>query len=231
MLKKILEVLRTRSVMKEVEDELREMLTFGQELYSASAHALIEARAVDFDVYARDQEINRRVIDIRKKIVEHLAVSGSVCITGELVFITLVNDLERIGDYSKNILDLSKATPGGGALPDSRYRTKLAELMPRIERSFELSARAFFDHDKDAAHEVLDVHSATSKTCEGIVSELLRDEGMSSREGIALALSARYFKRVSSHLKNMASSAVNPFSFIGYRSPEEAEAKLGVPQT
>jgi len=54
-----------------------------------------------------------------------------------------------------------------------------------------------------------------------VVEDLMKDADIKVPEAIAHALTARYFKRVSSHLKNVASTAVNPFSHIGYMHPDE----------
>ena len=40
------------------------------------------------------------------------------------------------------------------------------------------------------------------------------------REAVATALYVRYLKRISSHLKTIASSVVNPFEKIGFRDRE-----------
>jgi phosphate transport system protein len=221
MLKEILAALRKREIMTQVEDEIREMIELGRTLYEASSLALTEGREVAFDLYARDRKINATVVDVRKKIVEHLAVAGSRNVVGELVFITLINDVERIGDYSKNVLDLARSR--GGNMAPNRYMDQLKTLQPMIEANFQKASKALFDNDQELAHEVVDTHHQISETCEGIVKELLSDASMDPRDGIALALASRYFKRISSHLKTIASSAVNPFSLIGYKkSPGQA---------
>lgn len=215
MIKDILKVIRQRSVMEEVEAEMNEMFDLAQKLFSASSMAILEEKKVDFDLYARDREINYRVVSIRKKIVEHLSVCQCHNIIGELVFITLINDIERIGDYSKNLLDLSKSLRN--PLSATRYRQKLIELQPVVESYFPKAANALFEGDSDQAYQVMDGHLTVAETCEGIISELLREHEIEVGEGIALALTSRWMKRVSSRLKTVASSAVNPFSLIGYR--------------
>lgn len=221
MLKEILAALRTRKIMTQVEDELREMIELGRTLFEASSLALLEGREVAFDLYARDQKINAMVVDVRKKIVEHLAVAGSRNVVGELVFITLINDIERIGDYSKNVLDLARSR--GQDMAPNRYKEQLVALQPMIEANFDKASKALFDNDQELAHAVIDAHHQISETCEGIVKELLSDANIDPRDGIALALASRFFKRISSHLKTIASSAVNPFSLIGYKKAPGSE--------
>lgn len=219
MLKQILNILRKQDVMKGVEQKVHEMLDLSHTLFTASTEALLERKAVDFDLYARDREINLLVVDVRRKIVEHLALSPPHSVGGELVYLKVITDIERIGDYGKNILDLSKTLTH--PLAEGRYLAKYKELFPLVDGFFDKTARALFEDDEAAAHAVMEGHQVVNETCEGITAELLRDSAACGEDGIAMALMARYFKRVSSHLKNVASSTVNPYSQIGYfKMPE-----------
>jgi len=53
--------------------------------------------------------------------------------------------------------------------------------------------------------------------------ELANEEGLTVEYAVIYTLLSRYLKRVSSHLKNIASSVVNPFPRMGFRSPEEGK--------
>lgn len=219
MLRQILQAYRTHSVMAAVEAEIRDMFRLAQKLYGASSQALLEQKQVEFDLYARDREINMKVVEVRKKIVEHLAVSRTRNIGGTLVFLKVINDLERVGDYSKNILDLAKML--SQPLSESRYLIRFKEVFNQVDTFFSKAQSALFDGPVEDATEVIEAHQCINQTCEQVLEELMNDAQIGAPEGIALALTARYFKRVSSHLKNVASTGVNPFSHIGYMHPSE----------
>jgi phosphate uptake regulator len=219
MLKQILDAYRTHRVMVAVEEEIRKIFKISRELFSASSGALLECKEVGFDLYARDREINLTVVGIRKKIVEHLAVTSSENVSGELVFLKIVNDLERIGDYSKNIMDLHKMMES--CLVDNPYIQRFQDVYRNIDTFFDKAENALFDGPETEAYAVIQGHRSVNWTCEKILEELMEDEDLKAPVGIALALTARYYKRVSSHLKNVASTAVNPYSHIGYmKTPE-----------
>jgi len=218
VVKQILQAYRTYKVIGESEKEIRTMIEKARSLFGASALALLSQKEVSFDLYARDREINDLVVDIRKKIVEHLSVTACHNVGGELVFLKVINDIERVGDYSKNLLDLSKQL--SEPLPESDYLAKLAEMFPTVEGFFKKAERALFDGVKEDARAVIKGHLEINQDCEGMVEALLKNKEIPAPEAIALALTARYFKRVSSHLKNVASTAVNPFPHIGYMHPE-----------
>jgi len=225
MLKQILNILRKHDVMEEVSGKISKMLDLSHELFIASSGTLLEGWPVDFDLYARDREINLLLVEVRRKIVEHLALSPPHSVGGELVYLKVITDIERIGDYSKNILDLAKILTK--PLPESRYKAKFRELYTLVDGFFPRTEKALFNDDEAAAHAVMEDHQTVNQTCEGITAELLRDPKACGEEGIALALTARYFKRVSSHLKNVASSAVNPYSQIGYFQMPEVKGEDG----
>ena len=219
VVKQILQAYRTNKVIRESEKEIRTMLNLAHSLFEASSLALLHHKEVGFDLYARDREINQLVVDIRKKIVEHLSITACHNVGGELVFLKVINDIERVGDYSKNILDLCKQL--SAPLPESDYQAKLVDMFPTVEGFFKKAENALFDGVEEDARTVIKGHLVINQDCEGIVEALLNDKQIPAPEAIALALTARYFKRVSSHLKNVASTAVNPFPHIGYMHPEE----------
>ena len=219
MLKQILQAYRTYSTMVAVEKDIRKMFKLAKEMYVASSEALLEQKEVEFDLYKRDRQINMLVVDIRIKIVEHLTVSASKNVSVELVFLKVITDLERVGDYSKNIMDLSKML--SSSLHNSNYLQRFIDIFRNLEIFFEKAENALFDGPEDEAYEVIKGHQSVNWSCEQTLVDLLKDKDISPSEGIAWALTARYFKRVSSHLKNVASTAVNPFSHIGYMQDPE----------
>jgi phosphate uptake regulator len=221
MLKQILTAIRTYGVMTAAEQNIREMFRVSREIYNASSMALLEQKDVEFDLYARDREINMLVVDTRKKIVEHLSISKSHHVGGELVYLKVINDIERVGDYSKNLLDLANLMPE--PLTEGCYYDRLKDLFPKVDASFDKAERALFDGVEEDANAVIQNHLQITRSCKDILASLIQDPKLYSHEAIAIALTARYFKRVSSHLKNVASTAVNPFSHIGYMGTPKVE--------
>lgn len=46
------------------------------------------------------------------------------------------------------------------------------------------------------------------------------DDDLTPKKAILATLLLRYIKRIASHLKNVASSVVNPFARLGYKPKE-----------
>ena len=91
-----------------------EMLTLSHEMFVDSVNALRsgEKNKVIKSIKQRDTDINEYHRDIRKKVVTYYSISKDVTnIHSGLVLINMVVDIERLCDYTKNILDLAKHHP------------------------------------------------------------------------------------------------------------------------
>ena len=75
--------------------------------------------------------------------------------------------------------------------------------------------------DRDKAQRAMDMHFQISEKCDRMFEELASERELDTEYAVIYTLLARYLKRVSSHLKNIASSAVNPFPKMGFRYSEE----------
>lgn len=170
-------------------------------------------------IAAMDKEVNEKQREVRRKVFSHLSISRGKDLQQGLELITAVIDLERVGDYTKNIAELVEMVPGALDFGDQ------AEAFNRVEalviEVFDLTTDAFVKNDLAAAREAMSKYDQLSmicdKTLESIVTELKNTDSLEKRR-VLLVLLLRYFKRVGAHLKNIASILVNPFHRIGYRS-------------
>ena len=88
---------------QEAFDESLLMLAESQSMFGDCVAALHAEGSLVADIYERDQQINRYERSVRRKIVTHMSVSAKPDINMGLVLTSLVVDIERIGDYTKNI--------------------------------------------------------------------------------------------------------------------------------
>lgn len=76
------------------------------------------------------------------------------------------------------------------------------------------------EQDQELGSRIMKELVEVSKECQSMLEDIVEDKNLSPKEGIIYALLLRYLKRVSVHIKNVASSVVNPFHRLGYK-PEE----------
>ncbi len=217
MWKDIVTLFRSHSSLQEGYDEAILMLRASHEMFDYAVKQLHSEGALDTDIYKRDQQLNKYERSVRRKIVTHMSVSAKPDINLGLVLTAIVIDIERIGDYTKNIVELA------GAVPDPFDGLELHETVGEIEanmgRMFDDIVPALEGSDESRARGIMGSHTIIASQVDEQVRALCAGEVLAGRSGHAatVALYLRYLKRVSAHLKNVATSVVNPYHRIGFR--------------
>ena len=113
MFKQIFNIFKSDSLYEQALLECHEMLDIDLRMYKESIKSLRKSDSADIkiDIYAMDKKINEFERDVRRKVMTHLAVGGKEDIGSGLVLVSVVIDIERIGDYTKNIYDLAVNHP------------------------------------------------------------------------------------------------------------------------
>ena len=198
-----------------------EMLQLSHEMFTDSVNALRsgEKNKVIKSIKLRDEEINQYHRDIRKKVVTYYSVSKDVTnINSGLVLINMVVDIERVGDYTKNILDLAKYYPK--KLRSEKISEDLRIIEQAVIERFQNTVKAVEEMDEIAAKELIKSYrSDLGKLSDNLVASSISGDLKIGEEHMAssMVLYARYLKRIGAHLKNITSVVINPFESIGYK--------------
>jgi phosphate uptake regulator len=219
MFKQIFNMFKAESLYEQALGECHEMLDIDLTMFKASIESLRKSDSADIniDIFSMDKKINAFERDVRRKVMTHLAIGGKEDISSGLVLVSVVIDIERIGDYTKNIYDLAvnhSKKLNGGSIED-----RLAEIEKISFKLFEDTIDAFKNQDIEKARGLMGSYkenisiqsdAITNDIIAGKISDL--DTGSAS----AVGLYARYLKRIAAHSRNLISSIVNPFEKIGY---------------
>ena len=198
-----------------------EMLHLSHEMFTDSINALRsgEKNKVIKSIKLRDEEINQYHRDIRKKVVTYYSVSKDVTnINSGLVLINMVVDIERVGDYTKNILDLAKYYPK--KLRSEKISEDLRIIEQAVIERFQNTVKAVEEMDEIAAKKLIKSYrSDLGKLSDNLVASSISGDLKIGEEHMAssMVLYARYLKRIGAHLKNITSVVINPFESIGYK--------------
>lgn len=218
MLKQFLEIFRKDNLLLQAFDRSVEMLDLETRMFSTAVESLRrrdDAR-LDMDVYAADQKINHYEREVRRKAVTHLALGQDADLHGGMVLVSIVIDIERIGDYTKNIVDLALRHPE--RLQCGQFEKRVCRIESTVMKAFESLIKALPESDSEMAAEVMSEHWWIARKTDDIVNQLIDGEsGIEGPDAVALALYSRFLKRISAHQMNIASSIVNPFDRIGFR--------------
>lgn len=223
MYRKFLELFGKENLLEQAIETTIKMLEFDREMFIASVESLRkhdDAR-LPFDIYEKDKQINKYEREVRRDVLTHLSITGTQNIVPGLVLVSIVIDVERIGDYTKNITELASAYPTrlhGGIFEDD-----LAEIEQIATDRFDKITKVIADMDIDVARAIMSGHRNVSARVDEIQFEIIgeKDKSLTTGNAIVLALYFRYLKRIASHLTNIASSIVNPFPRIGFQAKED----------
>ena len=159
-----------------------------------------------------DRQINTTEMEIRRELVVHASVPGGVDTPEVLVFMHMVKDLERIGDYNKNIFDLADEGVSLAEAPDlGRLLGYRDELSARIALMGELLTT----RDEDGARAYITRGDELRREFDDRINELVHSTEPAV-VAVPRALLYRFLKRVTAHSLNVVSAVVMPVDRLDY---------------
>ncbi len=219
MFKQIFNLFKSDSLYVQALEECHEMLDIDLKMFQESINVLRnkDNSESSFDIRKADLKINEFERSVRRKVMTHLAVSGTEDLGSGLILISVVTDIERIGDYTKNIYDLSKFYTK--RLNGHDLESDLSNVEEKVVSLFQNSIKAFKDQDLELARQLMkDYKESISKQSDKITNDIISGKlSMDADTATAVAMYSRYLKRIGAHSRNLISSVVNPFERIGYR--------------
>ncbi len=205
-----------------IEATLQQMLVDDAHAFALAMSTLLDGvspHEVGAELRATDHRVNEAEREIRRELVVHASVHGGIDAPAVLVYMSIVKDIERVGDYAKNLFDVAV---DGGQLQDVDDIAQLTSLRDRVSDLIGHAGEAFASRDAEDARRLLTEGDSLLDLFDDLVSELVRGEDQGPR-AVARALTHRYLKRIVAHLMNVLSSVVMPIDRIDYfdEDPED----------
>ena len=222
MFKKFRELFGQENLLDTAFDTTLKMMEYDSKMYDASRTTLRDSDTdqLPFDIKEMDRKVNKYEREVRKNVLTHLTVAGMQNLVPGLMLVSIVIDVERIGDYTKNIAGLAALHPvrlNGGA-----HEEGLAGIETAITANFSAVIEVMSSYDKHMARAVMQREPEVARASDLIVNDMISGIDIDSAPGeaVPLALYSRYLKRINAHLTNVASAIVNPFPRIGFSEEE-----------
>ena len=211
------------SQIDRIESQVQEMFRDCGRTLDLATDALLErvaAAEVGKKLRKRDRSVNRLEREIRRELVVHAGVRGAAAdIPAILVYMSITKDIERVGDYAKNLWDVANA---GGHIVDLPEAERLESDIGWVRALIDRAAVIFAERDTEAAQVALSETDAKLDEFDELVISQLTSE-RPSREGVPIALVARYLKRISAHLMNVMTAVVMPLDRLDYWDEDKAD--------
>ena len=191
-------------------------LTFEMYLKAKTTLRETDVSQLDINIYDQDIAVNKFQREVRRNVLSHLAVSGAADSYSGLLLVSIIIDIERVGDYTKNIVEMAMHHPA--RLQGGMFEKDLKKIEKAVEDTFKKVRKIFETTDARGAEKLLGEYQWVNRLCDERVIDYIKgsDKSVSSNDAASLALYFRYLKRINSHLRNVVTSVVNPFDKIGY---------------
>ena len=202
-----------------------EMLDITHEMFLEAIGSLRERddSIIKKEIRDKDKIVNHYEQEVRRKVMTHCTLQGPNELPGGLVLVSIVIDIERIGDYTKNIVELAMAHPK--RLDGGLFEPSLKKIEEAVKDNFIRTKACVESSDIKAALKLLKQYEYVNPECNQRSIELVqeKDKKLSIGDAATLALYFRWLKRVNSHLRNITTSIVNPFDRIGFNPKNQLE--------
>lgn len=223
MFRKLLEIFRKDNLMDRAYKRSFEMLDITREMFIEAKVSLrqTESNQVEIDIYDRDLEVNKFEREVRRHVFNHLAMGGTEKLPSGLILVSIIIDIERIGDLTKNMIELALNHPE--KLNGGRFENDLKRIEDAVEDSFIRTRRCFENATEECGKTLLSDYSWVNGSCDQLLYFLVQEKDPDIKPGdaVSLALYIRWLKRINSHLRNVVTGVVNPFDRIGFIPKEK----------
>ena len=219
MLKELFAIFKKDTLLDKAYKRSYRMVDITWEMFVEAKKSLreMDINELVIDIHDRDIEVNKYTREVRRNVLSHLTVAGTDDLYSGLLLVSIIIDVERIGDYTKNIVEMAINHPAklhGGMVEEDlkRIETTVEDTFKRVRKIFETT-------DVQDAEKLLSDYHWVNRLCDQRVIDYIKgsDKNVSTSDAVSLALYFRYLKRINSHLRNVATSVVNPFDQIGFK--------------
>jgi phosphate uptake regulator len=223
MWEKIKSFWKSVNLLEESWNKSIEMLETCEQMFQQAQLALRVSKE-DFDIEQlrkKDKLVNKFLREIRKNVVTHLSVYAPKGLPEGLILVSIAIDIERIGDYCKNIADLS--TRQSKNLAGGIFNEQIKEIEAAILDSFLRVKPCLTSGAAEEALTLIREYKHINKLCDSIILEIIaeKDKNLTPGDAASLALYLRWLKRLNAHLRNISSGIVNPFHRIGFKTKKK----------
>lgn len=222
MLRELLAIFRSENPLSAMGEQFAKMLKLTLEMTVCAGQIFFENKNNPEDrtrIYEQDVQVNQLERSIRKQVVAHMSLPGNTPdVPYCLLLMSLVKDVERIGDYAKNLAELVdiRSEP----VPEDEILQELQEIRRGVEDAFQSTWEIFASSDSERAMQYIRQGRDLAHRCDTLILRIAKT-GHDASTAAVLVLCSRYYKRIGGHALNVLSSVVMPLHKVDYYDEDE----------
>ena len=197
-----------------IEAQVQRMVTDARHTFDLAMNALTggSVASVGEEVRRTDRQINVTEMEIRRELVVHFSVHADGDATEMLVFMNMIKDLERIGDYNKNVFDLAEE---GVSFVDADDLERILGFRDEISSRIALMGEILTTRDAERARAFIARGDVMRHEFDDLVTELVHSTSVANH-AVPRALLYRFLKRITAHSLNVVTAVVMPVDRLDY---------------
>ncbi|MDH3306951.1 MAG: hypothetical protein OEO77_05485 [Acidimicrobiia bacterium] len=209
--------------LESLHGDVQDMLASCRHTFNAAINTVLggtDPQAVGKDIRKTDRTINKAERKIRRALVVHASTRGAQADIGTiLVLMSITKDIERVGDYAKNIWDLADH---GVDMSNDDDVESLRKRRDQVTELIVETSRIFASQDTEAAHVTIQAADELLDEFDAEIGTLIGTDAPGSY-AVPRALLSRYLKRIVAHLMNVMSAVVMPVDRLDYYDEDKAD--------
>ncbi len=199
-----------------IDAKLAEMLTNSSHMFDLSMNCLLGDTNLDSvkeNLYSTDSLINELHKDVRRELIVHSAVnSRKLDVPLLLAYMTMSKDIERIGDYCKNIFEIAETGNSFTKGDDLDYFLSVRDKIS----GFIVSLQTCLSLDQESkVQQLINSGAELGKEIDQKITSLL-EKKLEVEYPVATTLFYRYLKRIILHIVNASTAIIMPTDQIDY---------------
>ena len=197
-----------------IEAQVQRMVTDARHTFDLAMNAVTggSVASVADEVRRTDRQINVTEMEIRRELVVHFSVHAGGDATEMLVFMNMVKDLERIGDYNKNVFDLAEEGVSFAAADDLE---RILGFRDEISSRIALMGEILTVRDEERARAYIARSDELRREFDTLGNGLIHSTEP-ALHAVPRALLYRFLKRITAHSMNVVTAVVMPGDRLDY---------------
>ena len=200
-----------------IEAQVQRMVTDARHTFDLAMNAITggsvaSVASVADEVRRTDRQINVTEMEIRRELVVHFSVHAGGDATEMLVFMNMVKDLERIGDYNKNVFDLAEE---GVSFAGADDLERILGFRDEISSRIALMGEILTVRDEERARAYIARSDELRREFDNLVNELVHSTEP-ALHAVPRALLYRFLKRITAHSMNVVTAVIMPVDRLDY---------------
>ena len=210
MFKHLFSTAKPSPLLEAAFQDVETMFRQSSKMLDLSLAALLDNKPIEVDLDDMDDVVDEGERMVRRTVLQHLTVNPKQDLVASLILVSIVQDVERIGDFARGLAEVARLAnkPRGGP-----WAADLRSLAHRLRPMFEICAQAFREDNVEQARIVVSNHVKLKKDLIVYTSRVAASD-LPADMAVTYSAAVRILRRVSAHLSNIASTVVQPFDRI-----------------